>query len=729
MSLPFPREMQQAAAAYSRRDWVEAERICRQVLATNPDQFDALTLLGVIAAQTQRMPDAAGFFARAVTANPHDASTYIKFGNSLEELGRLDEALASYDRAIKLKPRLADAHNNRGNVLKLLMRLDESLASYLKAIKLKIDYAEAYSNCGTVLQALRRPAEALARYERAIRLEPSHPGTWYNRGTVLQELGRLDEAVSSYAQAIDLDPAFASAYNNRGNALKELGRLNEALGSFDQAIALQPDHAQAHSNRANALEELQRPDDALASYEQAMKLDPGLDHLPGAWLHAKMMLCDWTGVESRTAELLVRIGNGEKVVPPLPVLMLTGSLAVQRKAVQIWASDKCPAIAATLNPAGRGKAEKIRIGYFSPDFRNHPVAYLTAELFETHDRARFELTAFSFGANTNDDMRKRLEAAFDHFVDVRALSARDVVSFARKQGIDIAVDLAGFTHNSRPEVFAMRAAPVQVSYLGYLATMGVDYIDYLIADRTLIPEASRQYYSEKIAYLPNSFQANDGKRAISDKTFSREELGLPPTGFVFCCFNNCAKITPGTFEGWMRILKQVAASVLLLYAENERAATNLRKEAIARGVDAGRLVFVKRLSVPEYLARNRIADLFLDTLPYNAGTTASDALWAGLPVLTCMGESYAGRVAASLLNAIGLAELVTTTPEQYETLAVELATDPYRLMRIREKLQGNRLTAPLFNTRLFAGHLEAAYAQMHERRLAGAPPDHIFVKP
>ncbi len=720
--------MQQAAAAYSRRDWVEAERLCRLVLNAKADYFDALTLLGIIAAQSQRMQEAAELFGRAVTANPNDALAHIKRGNALEELKRLDEALASYEQAIKLKPEYAEAYSNRGNALKELKRLDEALASYEQAIKFKSDYAEAYSNRGTVLQELKRLDEALASYEQAIKLEPGSADTYYNLGTALQELKRLDEAVASYEQAIELKPGYAVAFNNRGNALKELSRPDEALASFERAIALQPDHAEAYSNRGNALEELKRPDEALASYEQAIQLKPDLEYLYGAWLHAKTMLCDWTDVENQTAELLARIKNKDKATLPFPVLMLTSSLPLQRKAAEIWANDKCPASLALPKLTRRARTEKIRIGYFSPDFRDHPVAFLTAELFETHDRSRFELTAFSFGPNTNDEMRRRIEAAFDHFVDVRAFSAKDAALLSRKLEIDIAVDLSGFTHNSRPEVFAMRAAPLQVGYLGYPGTMGVDYIDYLIADRIVIPDASQQHYSEKIAYLPNSFQVNDGRRAIADRAFSREELGLPRTEFVFCCFNNSGKITPGTFDGWMRILKQVDGSVLWLSEGNLSVVSNLRKETEARGVSGERLVFARRMPpLAEHLARYRAADLFLDTLPYNAHATASDALWAGLPVLTRTAESFASRVAASLLNAIDLPELIAATQDEYETLAIELATNPERLKESKKKLERNRLIAPLFNTKLFTRHIEAAFTQMYERHQAGLPPDHIFV--
>ena len=371
--------------------------------------------------------------------------------------------------------------------------------------------------------------------------------------------------------------------------------------------------------------------------------------------------------------------------------------------------------------------DKIRVGYYSADFHDHPTAYLIAELFERHDRTKFELTAFSFGPQRNDAMRRRLAAAFDRFIDVSGNDDTQVAALSRELAIDIAIDLKGYTHGSRPGIFAARAAPLQVGYLGYPGTMGASYIDYLIADRTLIPPESQRHYCEQIIYLPDSYQVNDGQRAIAERSLTREQAGLPPTGFVYCCFNNNYKITRAAFDGWMRILERVDGSVLWLLEGSAAAAGNLLREAQARGISPERLVFAKRMPMPEHLARQRLADILLDTLPCNAHTTASDALWAGLPVLTRAGESFAGRVAASLLNAIGLPELVTKTQEQYEALAVELAEHPQRLLDLRLRLERNRRTAPLFDTRRFAENCEAAYAEIYERQQADLPPDHIYI--
>jgi predicted O-linked N-acetylglucosamine transferase (SPINDLY family) len=347
---------------------------------------------------------------------------------------------------------------------------------------------------------------------------------------------------------------------------------------------------------------------------------------------------------------------------------------------------------------------------------------------ERHDKSRFQLNAFSFGPDTKDATRARVAAAFDRFIDVRGRSDQDVAMLARQFEIDIAIDLNGFTQGSRTDIFAMRAAPIQVNYLGYPGTMGAEYVDYLVADATVIPEAHRRHYAERIAYLPNSYLANDSGHRISERAFTREELGLPRNGIVYCCFNNSYKIAPGTFDGWMRILDRVEGSVLWLLEGNAHAVNNLRKEAARRGIDGNRLVFAPRVPIADHLARHRSADLFLDTLPYNAHTTAIDALWAGLPVLTRLGETFAGRVAASLLEAIRVPELITRTPDEYEGLAVALATNPDRLIELKRKLADNRLTTPLFDTRLLAKHIEAAYTAMYERYQTDLLADHIYVQ-
>ena len=440
-----------------------------------------------------------------------------------------------------------------------------------------------------------------------------------------------------------------------------------------------------------------------------------------------MNLCDWPKLNTLISQLIETINKQDSRLSPFIILGLIDNPALQKQVAEKFVNDKYPAITTQLTVAPYPTHKKIRIGYFSADFRMHAVSLLTAELFELHNRDQFEVIAFSFGVNTNDQLRKRLEVGFDQFIDVKDQSETQIAALAKAMEIDIAVDLGGFTKHSRTNIFAMRAAPIQVSYIGYLGTMGADYFDYLVADACLISQDKQQYYSEKIVYLP-SYQVNDSHREIADKVFTRKEVGLPDKAFVFCCFNNTYKITPATFDSWMRILRAVDNSVLWLLDPNQTVTKNLKKEATARGVDAKRLIFAKPLPSPEYLARYRVADLFLDTLPYNAGTTASDALRVGLPVLTQMGESFASRMAASLLNAVGLPELITISSDEYEALAIELASKPQKLERVYNKLLANLPSSLLFNTKLFTSYIEQAYKEMYQRHHDGLAPDHIHLK-
>jgi len=690
----LPQALQQAAAAYSRGDLVEAERLCRRMLAAKADHFDALTLSGIIAAQTLRTQEAVKFFGRAAAIQPGNPMAHCNHGNALRELKRFDEALASCDRAIRLQPGYADAYNNRGAALQELGRTEEALASFEQAVRLRPDNVQAHSNRGAALRELKRFEEALASFEQAIRLAPGHADAYFNRGNTLLDMKQLDAALASYEMVIRLDPEYPEAYYQRGLALQ---------GSRQYVKAAQ-------------------------SFERLLELAPGHNLAKGALLHAKMMCCDWAGLAELHESIRRGLSARRLSADPFVCQAISESEEDLRSCAEIYVAEKFPAAPAL--PAGKApRHDRVRIGYLSGEFREHAISILMAGVWERHDKSRFETFAFDCGGGDGSPRRARIEAAFDEIIDIRRISDLDAAALIKAKEIDILVNLSGYTGDGRPGVFAHRPSPVQVNYLGFPGTMGAEYFDYLIADETAIPRASRGCYSEKIACMPNSFMANDRTRPIAEKRFSRAELGLPESGFVFCCFNRLYKITPGTFEGWMRILGRVDESVLWLLEDNPEAARNLRREVEARGISASRLVFAGKVPlIEEHLARQRAADLFIDTLPYNAHTTASDALWAGLPLLTCAGRTFPGRVAASLLKAIHLPELIARTQGEYEALVIELATNPERLAQIREKLENNRLTAPLFDTELFARHLEDLYSQMYERCEAGLPPDHIHAK-
>ena len=698
-----------------------------KAIALKPDLAEAYSNRGVSLTGLKQLDAAITSFNKAIALKPDYAEAYSNRGIALKDLHQLDAALADYNKAIALKPDLAEAYSNRGVALKELKQLDAAISNFDKAISLKPDYAEAYSNRGIALKDLNQLDSAVANFDKAIALKPDLSEAYLNRGVALRNLKQLDAAIANYDKAIALYPDYADAYSNRGVALKDLNQLDAAVESYDKAIALNPDLAEAYANRGAVLQDLKQLVAAINSYDKAIELIPDYAYLFGMRLHLKMHLCDWQDFERNVSDLSLKIQKGIKASSCFDVLALPIGLSEQRKSAEIWNSDKNPHNQ-SLGPILKcARKSKIRIGYYSADFYNHATTYLIAELLERHDKSKFELIAFSFGPDKKDEMHSRVSKAFDQFIDVVAKSDESVAKLSRELGIDIAVDLKGLTHGTRLGIFSYNAAPIQVSYLGYPGTLGADYIDYLIADKILIPKENQKHYSEKIVYLPNSYQVNDRQRVIAPTQFTKQELGLPQEDFVFCCFNNNYKITPDVFDSWIRILKAVDSSVLWLLEDNPTTAFNLQKEAVLRGIDPSRLVFAKRMDLPEHLARHKAADLFLDTLPYNAHTTASDALWAGLPVLTCMGESFASRVAASLLKAIGLPELVTQTQAEFETLAIELATNPVKLKALKVKLERNRLTTPLFDTQLFTKHLEAAYTKMYERYQADLEPDHLYI--
>jgi predicted O-linked N-acetylglucosamine transferase (SPINDLY family)/regulator of sirC expression with transglutaminase-like and TPR domain len=753
--------LQKAIAHHNAGQLPQAESLYRQILQISPNHFDALHLLGQIACQTGQAAVALELIDRAIQINPEHAEAHFNRGNALFSLQQYQAAVHSYDKAILLKPEYAEAHHNRGSALYALQQYQAALASIDKAILLKPDYAEAFCNRGNALHALNRYQAAVASFDKAIQLRPDYAEAYFNRGNVLQVLRQHDAALQSYEKAIRLNPDNADLHHNRASALYALQQYQAALLSFDKAVLLKPDCAEACCNRGNTLYVLQqyqaalenydkalllRPDyadayynrgntlldlkqcpAALASYDKALLLKPDYEYLRGMRLFIRRLLCDWNNIESECRQLEAHIGRGLKVAQPFAMLALTGSPAAQKQAAQIYMRDAFPARSSAAAIPRRPKRDRVRIGYFSADYYNHAMSYLMAELYERHDRSRFEILGFSIGPEKMDEMRRRVSAAMDHFLDLRSRPDREVAELCRKLEVDIAVDLNGFTKHNRAGIFAGRAAPIQVSYLGYPGTMGADFMDYLIADPTLIPEASQTHYSEKIVYLPDSYQVNDSQRPISAKPCERASEGLPESAFVFCCFNNAYKISPSVFDIWMRVLGRVEGSVLWLFEDNPWAVDSLRNEAARRGIAPQRLVFAKSQPVAEHLARHQLADLFLDTLPYNAHTTASDALWAGLPLVTRTGETFAGRVAASLLCAVGLPELITTTESEYEELAVELAHNPQRLHTLHQRLQQNRPTAPLFDCASFTRHLEAAYTAIVDRYHAGLPPDHIHI--
>ena len=603
-------------------------------------------------------------------------------------------------------------------------------ADYLaRAARIHPNDASIQYNLAKALSDSGNDKDALAHHKKAVALAPNNPEAWLSYGKTASNLGRYDDALVWYGKALNLKPDYAEALINKGATLKELKRYEEAIAFAEQALVINPNLAEAWANKGAALKDLTRYEEAIVHYDKALSLKFDIDWVWGDLLYTKMKICDWAGLKESLEGISKKVMANEKVSQALSLLALSDDALLHKKCSAIFAQAKYPANPTLGFIPKLSKKEKIRIAYFSPDFRNHPVSLLTAELFEVHDRDRFEVFAFSLQkAPIGDETNLRLRKGFDRFIDVDEMSDQEIAQLARELEIDIAIDLAGPTQYSRTGIFSYRAAPIQVNWLGYPGTIGADFIDYIVADKIIIPESHQQFYAEKIVYLPNTYMVDDSKRTASTKVFTREEFGLPKNAFVFCCFNNDYKFNPQVLDSWSRILLTAKNSVIWISENNEYFRSNIVAEFESRGIDHDRIIFAQRVEMmADHLSRYALADLFLDTHPYNAHTTALDSLKAGVPVLTLMGQSFASRVAASLLNAIGLPELITNTQEEYEALAIDLAMNPQKLTDIKLKLAKNRLTAPLFDTPLFTKNLEAAYIKMIEQYQADLEPEHISI--
>jgi len=685
--------LSQAIDAFQVGNFDRADSILKRVLQAEAKNLIALNLLGLIKASQTKYSEASDLLRKAARIQPNDAAIQYNLAKSLHDCGSLIEAITHHEKTVELTPNNPYAWLNYGITLFDLSQYKQSLDSFEKALSLKPDYTEA----------------------------------WSNKGNALSELKRYDEAISHYAKALNLKPDYPEIWSNKGNALSELKRYDEAIAHYDKALSLKPDYHEAWVNKGATLEELKEHPKSATCYLKALEFSVEDSYLLGQAHHQMMLGCDWTNYENNINNIFHLVSEGRMGAEPFGLQGIANSEELLKKCAVIYSNDKFPALD-NLSKFSQYKNHKTRIGYLCGEFFNQATSVLMTRVWELHDKSKFEIFAFDNGLDDGSDYRQRINKAFASIFDISKISDLEVVKLIQENEIDILVNLNGFFGKARQGVFSFKPAPIQVNYLGFPGTIGIEYMDYIIADKVVIPEDSKIHYVEKIAYLPNSYQANDDQRKISSRQFSRAQFGLPEDVFVFACFNNNYKITPPIFDSWMRILSLIRESVLWLLADNPMAKENLIKEAVNRGIDSSRLVFADRLPSSEHLARHNLADLFLDSQPYNAHTTCSDSLWAGLPVLTLMGRTFPGRVAASLLSALGLPELITNTQEEYEALAIELAVNPEKLADIKLKLAKNRLTTPLFNTPLFTKNLESAYVQMMERYQANLLPDHIYVQ-
>lgn len=729
-SEPFDRRHLAAHALLERGALEAAARSFRELLASRPAHLDSHLGLAQALERLGRAEEAVEALVNASQQLPDEAEIYRRLGHLLAGLNSWEGAELCYAALCRLQPQSPAGHYNRGVALQELGRAAEAIEAFEHAIGLNPGYAAAYLGLGLIYQQQQAFEAALLAFDCATELAPDRMQGRLERARTLVRMGRFADAQAALDNLLALQPGDAEAWNLRGIACKQLGQGEAALAAYDRALAARPDFAEALNNRGNLRLLSRQFGPALADFDRAMALRPGLDWLPGLRLYAALHRFDWRSFEPGLAAIRDGLAQGLRCIQPLALQCLVDDPQLQQQAARIWSASlgptsHIPLPARPVQPARAGG--KIRLAYVSRDFRSHPVSFLMAEVFELHDRERFELIALSYGPAAQDPMQARLRAAFDRFIDAETLTDRQIVELARGLEIDIAIDLSGLTEGARGPLFAQRLAPLQLIYLGYLGTAGAPHYDYLIADPVLVTPETRASYDERLIVLP-SYQANDRQRPQPQAGASREQLGLPAQGFVYCCFNNPCKITPTQFDAWAAILQQVPGSVLWVLDEDEAAATHLRGQAQTRGLDPQRLVFARRSSREDYLARLAQADLFLDTLPYNAGTTASDALWMGLPVLTQAGRSFAGRMAASLLQAAGLPELVVQRREDYIARAIDLARRPEVLAELRHKLAGQRATCTLFDTPRFTRSLEQAYLEADRLHRAGQAPTDIRIE-
>jgi protein O-GlcNAc transferase len=754
--------LHQAVQNHTAGRLAQAEQLYRHILQADPNQPDALHLLGVLAHQTGNSEAAVELIGKAIMLKPEFEEAQNNLGLALQALGNLDTARDSFLKAVALKPDYAEAHSNLGNVLMGLGKMQDAEASFRQALAIKPDYVKACNNMGLALRDLGRLDEAIDTYQQAVSLSPdffeahSNLGNalkeqgWLteslnsfraalaikpdyaeahnNMGLTLMESGQVDQAKDCYTTAISLKPDYAEAFNNLGNAQQLSGSPVPALDNFNRAISLNPDFAEAQNNLGSALVRLGKLEEAIVAYKVALRIQPDFEHAAANLLHQLRHACAWSEIEQLDAQF--KDGSNAAISPFENVTSSANpsqNLAVaQAESRRI--ADKVSDLKSNFNFSTQSSpTDKITIGYLSCDFQDHATAHLMLSLFALHNRDDFNIFTFSYGQDDDSHYRTRIVADSDRFFD---LVEDDYLQAAEKiaaSGVDILVDLKGHTHNNRLEICALRPAPVQVSYLGFPGTTGADFMDYFITDPVVTPEDQVAFYSEKLVCLPHTYQATDNTQQIADVPLSRSDCGLPDDGFVFCSFNGNFKIEAVLFDVWMRLLDKTPGSVLWLYNSNDLAKTNLKREAAARGVDPDRLVFAAKVPKDQHLARYRLADLALDTRTCGGHTTTSDALWAGLPVLTMQGKHFASRVSASLLSAIGMPELITRNLEDYEALALELAQHPGKLAGLEAKLASNRLSEPLFDTPRFVKNLEAAYRRMWEVHTSGHPPTHITV--
>jgi len=592
-----------------------------------------------------------------------------------------------------------------------LGNIDKGICYLKKSIQINSNYAAAHINLGNGFKNKNSFEDALNCYNKAIYLEPNNPDVHCNKGAVLYQLKEFSKALESYNKAIEIDNKHFLSHNNKGILLKDLGNFDEALECYKNSININPKNVLAYISKGDLYLELKRYEDALKSFENAIQIDENQNYLLGKYIRCCMFLCKWENFFPTTQKINKLIKKSLKVVDPFTYMSIMDNPEISKLCAEIYSQDKLSIIPLSKKVSLK-KSSKLKIGYFSGDFNNHAVMHLIMDVFKNHNKSNFEIFGFSFRPDKDDHWTEKLKKYFDGFNNVKEYTDIQIANLSKKIGIDIAVDLTGFTKSSRVGVFAHRAAPIQINYLGYPGTLGSEFFDYIIADEIIIPKKNSNFFSEKVLYLPNCYQANMSSKQVSEKTITKSELNLPDDKFIFACFNNNYKITPDIFNSWMNILKRVPKSILWLLKSNESSILNLQKEAIKRNVNPERIIFAPPLPNDEHLNRLRLADLFLDSFPYNSHTTASDIVRMGVPIVTVIGNSFASRVCASILTTLKLPELITNNITEYESLAVELALDDKKITKFKNSVKDSAKNSILFDSVNFTRNLEKLYLSL-----------------
>jgi protein O-GlcNAc transferase len=719
-----------------RGQYADARRCYRQAINLKPDLVEAYVNLGIADHQLGNYSRAASAYHKALQLRPNCIEAYYNMGNTYKAQGRFGEAISCYQQTLSLDSEFVEAYYNMAIILEQQARPDEAIACLRQCLQINSQWAEAHNNIGNLFKQKGFLAEAILSFQKAVQIKPDLYEAHNNLGNALMDQGSFSEAIDCYQNALKIYPGYAESYLNLGITFSAADRLNDAIDCFQKAARLDPRFAEAYTYMGIALADRGKRSEAIDCFQKAVEVNPDCSEAYSYLIHQLQYICNWPQLKiysERLDELSRRnAADGRMTLEP-PFICMARQSDLSRNLIisKAWSRKIAVPLKNLKLPVSfesRSQSKpKLTIGYLSCDFHDHATAHLMLSFFGLHDREKFEVHCYSYGPEDNNRYRHQIMEGSDRFINLREHSHIDAAKRIYADGVDILVDLKGHTKGARLGILACRPAPLQIHYLGYPGTTGADFIDYLITDRIVTPKDHAPYYSEKLIFLPHCYQVNDHQQKIASRDWNRETLGLPDKGFVFSSFNLPYKIDPVMFDCWMRILQQVPDSVLWLFGDNENTRFNLRREAADRSVAPDRLVFARKIEKAEHLSRLKWADLALDTRIVNGHTTTSDSLWAGVPVITLQGSHFASRVSSSLLDAVGLSELITCRLEEYEKLAVQLASRSSELRALRHKLNINRLTTSLFDTARFVRNLEHAYREMWRIFLEGRAPTQIEV--